>query len=373
MALSRAQRSRINRQNAQHSTGPRTDEGKARSRMNALKHGLRAETLALPDEDPAELAQREQQWLEFYRPQNPAELYLVHQAVRATIQLDRCARFQTVVLTRQVRAALAALEPPRDEAIAPTLVEAQHPGRMIQRLLGSAAGCRWLIARWTELRDALGASDGWSDERLAMARALCRTACDEMWFEPEWVETLRNAPYSRFDTEQARAQDGLSRAIAHAQRIEAEHRAREVDPGAAARAEAASASALIADEPTARRHLRYQTTAQSAFFRAYAALTKAREARDDEPEEWPDAPERVEAPNEPNEAEGPAQVAGEPSGSDDPPAADPGPPAAPEPIAEGARRCVIEPPAPASERNGTEVVASDPKPLSWLVGLIGLS
>jgi len=42
-----------NRRNALKSTGPRTKEGKARASMNALKHGLRASSLAVPYlEDP---------------------------------------------------------------------------------------------------------------------------------------------------------------------------------------------------------------------------------------------------------------------------------------------------------------------------------
>ena len=39
-----------NRRNAQKSTGPTTDEGKAISRRNALKHGLTGQGVALPDE-----------------------------------------------------------------------------------------------------------------------------------------------------------------------------------------------------------------------------------------------------------------------------------------------------------------------------------
>jgi len=39
--------------NAQHSTGPRTEEGKAASSLNSLKHGLTAKTVLLPGEDPA--------------------------------------------------------------------------------------------------------------------------------------------------------------------------------------------------------------------------------------------------------------------------------------------------------------------------------
>lgn len=42
---------KANRANARRSTGPRTAEGKARSRMNALRHGLYADSDILPGED----------------------------------------------------------------------------------------------------------------------------------------------------------------------------------------------------------------------------------------------------------------------------------------------------------------------------------
>ena len=42
-----------NRANAQKSTGPTSAEGKSISRFNALKHGLDAQSLIIPGEDPA--------------------------------------------------------------------------------------------------------------------------------------------------------------------------------------------------------------------------------------------------------------------------------------------------------------------------------
>ena len=39
-----------NRLNAQSSTGPRSDQGKAASRFNALKHGIEARSLVIPGE-----------------------------------------------------------------------------------------------------------------------------------------------------------------------------------------------------------------------------------------------------------------------------------------------------------------------------------
>ena len=43
-----------NRRNAEKSTGPRSEEGKARSSMNAIKHGLRAEQPVILGENPAD-------------------------------------------------------------------------------------------------------------------------------------------------------------------------------------------------------------------------------------------------------------------------------------------------------------------------------
>ncbi|RUL86966.1 hypothetical protein TsocGM_15115, partial [Tautonia sociabilis] len=50
-----------NRRNAQQSTGPRTDEGKARSRANGLRHGMAAEVL-VPEEDRTAYEQILERW-----------------------------------------------------------------------------------------------------------------------------------------------------------------------------------------------------------------------------------------------------------------------------------------------------------------------
>ena len=55
--------------NGRKSKGHISDDGKTISRRNALKHGLRAEALALPNEDATVVAARNQSWNEYYDPQ----------------------------------------------------------------------------------------------------------------------------------------------------------------------------------------------------------------------------------------------------------------------------------------------------------------
>ena len=49
--MASTKRNEANRRNAQKSTGPKTAEGKAITSQNAIRHGLLATEILLPDED----------------------------------------------------------------------------------------------------------------------------------------------------------------------------------------------------------------------------------------------------------------------------------------------------------------------------------
>ncbi|MFO0890065.1 MAG: hypothetical protein U0790_13110 [Isosphaeraceae bacterium] len=65
-----------NRRNAQKSTGPRTEAGKGKVRLNALKHGLDAQTVVLPHEDAAKFEQRRDAWTRELSPGGEVGDYL---------------------------------------------------------------------------------------------------------------------------------------------------------------------------------------------------------------------------------------------------------------------------------------------------------
>ena len=66
-----------NRRNAQLSTGPGTEEGKRRSRQNAVRHGLTAETVIVALEDAEDYAAFEMAVTADYDAQTAVERELV--------------------------------------------------------------------------------------------------------------------------------------------------------------------------------------------------------------------------------------------------------------------------------------------------------
>jgi len=78
-----------NRQNAQKSTGPRTEQGKRKARQNSTTHGLFCQSLLLPHDDPIIFHTLRDSYLLALKPQNLPELQLVDQIVSAVWRLRR--------------------------------------------------------------------------------------------------------------------------------------------------------------------------------------------------------------------------------------------------------------------------------------------
>jgi hypothetical protein len=84
-----------NRRNALKSIGPKSDEGKEKSSMNALRHGLTAEQAVLPHENEDDYEKLREGLLQSYAPQDPAELAIVEELVNANWRLLRLHRVET--------------------------------------------------------------------------------------------------------------------------------------------------------------------------------------------------------------------------------------------------------------------------------------
>ena len=91
-----------NRRNSKRSTGPVTQSGKNRSKLNALVHGCRAEILVLPTEDPGLFKDRSRTWRLSLKPRNPAEEYMVDRMASLAWKGERIDRAQMAQLSKRV-------------------------------------------------------------------------------------------------------------------------------------------------------------------------------------------------------------------------------------------------------------------------------
>ena len=83
-----------NRVNAGKSTGPRTQVGKARSRLNSRKHGLTAKTLIIVGENAEDFEELRSALVEQYDPQSALEFELVERLAGILLRLRRVPFFE---------------------------------------------------------------------------------------------------------------------------------------------------------------------------------------------------------------------------------------------------------------------------------------
>jgi hypothetical protein len=208
-----------NRRNAMKSTGPTTQDGKNKSRFNALDHGCRARVLVLPDEDPAQQEKCSQSWFSHWRPRNPSEEFLVDRLAGLTWQAKRIQRADSGRLnTRVHRGDVVAIDgeqqdvielgqrlfrdadgsraprPPHDlkmpvggdwpPSIFSNGIDDDHPRSLVHRLKELGAGCQWLLEQWAGLRTLLERGLPWlAPDQLRAVRLLGRRPTDALFNE----------------------------------------------------------------------------------------------------------------------------------------------------------------------------------------------
>ncbi len=201
-----------NRRNAARSCGPRTEAGKSVSKLNAVKHGMRAATLVLLDEDAQALDDRKADWAASLMPRGAAEQRIVDDAVEYTWLRDRARRAQEARLaTNIVNAGVDEAIREADEVLrlgqklfwdnrgplanyphydmqedgnpecVPLVSESdlaadpEDPQRLVLHLQATAGGCQWMLDRWSELRSILEEGLNWqSADKLKAVRLLGR-------------------------------------------------------------------------------------------------------------------------------------------------------------------------------------------------------
>ena len=181
-----------NKRNASKSTGPKTEAGKARAKLNALKDGSHAKTVnpVLPQENAGELPRRIDQWTLDLDAHNDFQRELVTTAATLAWEIDRDRRCETARLARRVRQAqLKDCEQQHKEVgelarrllynTGPKIVpkagqpSEDNPAAYLAGLENSAEGCRWLLDRWAGLRVLLDHDSKWTNgDMFSLVRLL---------------------------------------------------------------------------------------------------------------------------------------------------------------------------------------------------------
>jgi hypothetical protein len=92
-----------NRRNAQRSTGPRSPEGKAASRLNALKCGIDAQVHVIPGEDPDALEELALEYHHRFQPATPDQRMMVDAMIHSEWLLRRYRKVEAELWTFRLR------------------------------------------------------------------------------------------------------------------------------------------------------------------------------------------------------------------------------------------------------------------------------
>jgi hypothetical protein len=278
-----AARAEASRANGRLSRGPTTPEGKDRSRRNGCKDGLTGKGIVLPPDAAAEVQRREDEFARTFRPTDEVERALVRQMALGAWRGEELAR-RIIRHDARTNAARFANWAEDEQLAAAEIGRRLHddPEGTVDRLLLSAAGCEWLIDRWTLLGNGLTTDDGgpgcaWTDANLALALDLLGRSAELRHLDPRTKRLERLHAQARAGSDEAVA--GLREIVA--EEIAAlERRSEEVWEGVEEpRLQDWRSGVEIDLGPDGTRLHRYEAAANRLFRSAWTRLERLREER----------------------------------------------------------------------------------------------
>jgi hypothetical protein len=198
------------RRNAQHATGPRSEAGKEKVKMNAVKHGFYSAaenhqlTMLALGEDPQEYKALIQQMMTTYGPGDALWCRQIEDLAKLYWRRSRLERMQTGVMRRallgveewQHRRALdmanATFDASHPEMLGTTVPESTDLGVRLRRTLSTLGVIRALVAK-TSASEVCGSSSGsesslpWEDR---LARDIDLPVDTRQWTLEDWAGSL---------------------------------------------------------------------------------------------------------------------------------------------------------------------------------------
>jgi hypothetical protein len=159
-----------NRRNAKYSTGPKTPTGKAKSRANALKHGLAAETLVI-DALNADFAERKTLWEADIKPDTPEACFALEAVVACTFRIEECRRSINARIDQDTTRACLVWDVDREADVALNASKLSRQPELVSRQLqASKHGIELILRTWDLLGESLETKKGaWSDAEVSTA------------------------------------------------------------------------------------------------------------------------------------------------------------------------------------------------------------
>ena len=270
-----------NRANSLKSTGPKTLEGKAASRLNALQHGMAgAGDLIAPGEDLALVNKRAEALAREFHAQGDSGQILAHRAALLSIRMERLAERDFQAVAADVAAARVQFDRDWADDLSGWVeaLEGDEPRVALDSLEQSPQGLAHLQDAWKQVRDVISGVDEQGHSFLAEKRMrLWLGLSDEEAFDFEDDDYL-----VRIDAELARL-GKLGESLTHFDRVLKMAR------------DEAGLLASFNPSPESTLARRYEAAAERGMYRAFRAITELNRAAESErveplPETFPPMP-----------------------------------------------------------------------------------